>query len=132
MENEENGIRKAPRDIQARAFDFACLIVRLHRDLVQRDVTARTLAGQLLRSGTAIGANLEEAHAGQTKPDFIAKCSIALKEARETLYWLRLFRATGITTNETIDPLQAEAHELVSILTTILRNARANNLRGPK
>ena len=132
MQNEENGRRKAPRDIQERAFDFACLIVRLHRELVQRDVTARTLAGQLLRSGTAIGANLEEAHAGQTKPDFIAKCSIALKEARETLYWLRLFRATGIANNETIDPLHTEAHELVSILTTILRNARANNLRGPK
>lgn len=122
----------APRDIQQRAFEFACRIVRLHRDLMQRDATARTLAGQLLRSGTSIAANLEEAHADQTKPDFIAKCSISLKEARETLYWLRLFRATDIATNETIDPLQTEAHELVSILTTILRNARINNQRGPK
>src|SRR5438105_323307 len=81
--------------IQERAFRFACRIIRMHHAL-SRDRTTRRLADQLLDSGTSIGANLEEAEAAQSKPDFISKCRIALKEARETLYWLRLINASEI------------------------------------
>ncbi|MBI5445526.1 MAG: four helix bundle protein [Deltaproteobacteria bacterium] len=121
-----------PRDIQERAFAFACRIIALHRQLVRSDATARTLAGQLLRAGTSIGANLEEACAGQSKPDFISKCAIALKEARETHYWLQLLSASGMAPAEQLDPLLAEANELISIVTAILRKARSNQQRGPE
>lgn len=115
------------RDIQDRSFRFACRIVELHKALAQKDATARVLCGQLLRSGTSIGANLEEATAGQSKADFISKCSIALKEARETMYWLRLLQATGIIDNGDLQGLLTESNELISILTTIVRKARGIN-----
>jgi four helix bundle protein len=73
-----------PVPIQQRTFEFACRIVELHEYLCDMGSdTARRLGNQLLDSGTSIGANLEEADAGQSRPDFISKCNIALKEARE-------------------------------------------------
>ena len=78
-----------------------------------------------LRAGTSIGANLEEAHAGQSRADFIAKSRIALKEARETLYWLRLIGATAIVSTKRLEPLLQELREIVAILTTIVKNTTA-------
>jgi four helix bundle protein len=103
-------------DIRERAFRFAAEIVRLYDRLAARDV-----ARQLLRSGTSIGANLEEADAAQSRADFVSKCAVALKEARETHYWLRLLRATGKLQD---DALAAECNELIAILTTIVRKTR--------
>jgi four helix bundle protein len=109
--------------IQERAFVFACRIVRLSKN-VDRSAAGRHLGGQLLRAGTAVGANLEEAHAAHSKPDFIAKVSIALKEARETLYWLRLVRECDIVPADRLDDLLIEADELVAILSSIRRNSQ--------
>jgi four helix bundle protein len=78
------------RDIESRTFDFALAIVTLCQALDAQPGVGRTLSRQLLRSGTSIGANVEEAQAGQSRADFISKNGIALKEARETHYWLRL------------------------------------------
>ncbi len=122
MQNAEFKIKQPPR-IQDRAFDFACRIVQLHRTLLRTGPTARRLANQLLDAGTSVGANLEEAEAGQSKPDFISKCRIALKEARESLYWLRLFAGTEIVKPDQLAPIIQEAREIVAILTTIVRNA---------
>jgi len=74
------------RDIKERTFEFATRVVRLCRALEEFPGVSRTLANQLLRSGTSVGANVEEAHGSHSKPDFIAKMSIATKEARETNY----------------------------------------------
>ena len=120
MRGEERSV-----SIQERAFGFSCRVVRLCRHL-ERSSVGRHLGAQLLRSGTSVGANLEEAQAGQSKRDFIAKVSIALKEARETLYWLRLLEACEVVAADRLAPLRTEADELVSILTTILRRARAS------
>ena len=106
-------------DIRERAFRFACDVVELHDSLGRG--AARDLTRQLLRSGTSIGANLEEADAAQSRPDFISKCTIALKEARESHYWLRLLRACKKMTDR--DRLISDANELVAILTTIVRKA---------
>jgi four helix bundle protein len=111
------------RDIHERVFEFACRIVRLHRALTRRRGTDRVAANQLLRAGTSIGANLEEANAAQSKPDFIAKTRISLKEAREANYWLRLIEATEGVNVERIHPLVQESHEIVAVLTTIVKNA---------
>jgi four helix bundle protein len=114
-----------PRNIQERSFEFACRIIKLHQYLHKQGGAERELGRQVLRSGTSIGANLEEADAGQSKSDFISKCNIALKEARETHYWLRLLRDTHLLSSERIAPLIDEAHQLTAILTTIVRNARS-------
>ncbi len=81
---------------------------------------------QVLRSGTSIGANLEEAMAGQSKADFVSKCNIALKEARETHYWLRLFKENKVVDAERLSELTKESNELIAILTTIVKKSRAS------
>jgi len=113
-------------DIQERAFEFAVRIVELVDVLVTRGMSARVLATQLLRSSTSIGANLEEADAGQSRADFISKCGIALKEARESHYWLRLLaRTRKIKSTDRSDELIAECNEIVAVLTTIVRKSRS-------
>jgi four helix bundle protein len=87
-------------DIRERTFEFATRVVRLCRVLEESPGVSRTLANQLPRSGTSIGANVEEAHGSHSKPDFIAKMSIANKEARETNYWLRLLAASDVIAAE--------------------------------
>lgn len=75
-------------------------IVKLCRLLDEKPGVSRTMANQLLRAGTSIGANVKEGQAGQNEADFIAKYSIACKEARETHYWLRLLATSEIVTKE--------------------------------
>lgn len=111
-------------NIQKRAFNFACRVVRLYQFLIKKDRTNETLCRQLVRSGTSVGANLEEANAAQSRADFISKCHIALKEARESYYWLRLFRATGIVQDSQLSDLIKEANEIVSIITVIVKNSK--------
>ena len=91
---------------------------------------ARQAAPQLVRSGTSIGANLEEAIGGQTKPDFITKVCIAQKEAREAKYWLRLLQVRGILRDENLAPDIQETDEIIAILTAIVKRARASPTRG--
>ena len=87
---------------------------------------SRTLSGQLLRSGTSIGANVEEGQASQSKADFVSKYSIACKEAREAHYWLRLIAATDIISKDRLGDLMDEANQLIAILTTIIKKTKAN------
>lgn len=111
------------KDIRERSFEFACRVIRLHRALTRKRGTDRVAANQLLRAGTSVGSNLQEAEAAQSRPDFIAKNRIALKEARESHYWLRLMAATEMVPPARIQPLVDEANELVAILTTIIKKA---------
>ncbi len=113
-----------PQEIKERTFQFSIRIVRLCQTLDASPGVARTLANQLLRSGTSIGANVEEAHGGQSKADFIAKMYIACKEARETHYWLRLLIATDLVAAPKLGELVDESNQLVAILTSIVKNAR--------
>lgn len=110
--------------IVERSFEFAVRVVRLCRFLEKQDRVSQTLANQLLRSGTSIGANIEEAQAGQSKADFIAKMSISRKEARETLYWLRLLKAAEIVEAEKLNDITKEADEVVRILTSIVKTSQ--------
>ncbi|MBC7798835.1 MAG: four helix bundle protein [Pyrinomonadaceae bacterium] len=112
------------RDIDTRTFEFAVRVVKLCRFLDKSDNVARTISHQILRSATSIGANVEEAQAGQSKPDFISKMSIALKEARETLYWLRILEATDFVSAENIAEIKQEASELTRILAAIIVSAK--------
>jgi four helix bundle protein len=115
-------------DIVDRSFEFATRIVRLCQSLDKSPGVSRTLANQLLRSGTSVGANIEEAQAGQSKADFSSKMSIARKEARETHYWLRLLTASNIVKEDKLNDLTREADELIRILTAIVKSSAAKPL----
>ena len=109
-----------PGDIKERTFSFALDIVRLTQRLEGQSGVSRVLARQLLRSGTSIGANVEEAQAGQSRADFSSKYAIALKEARETVYWLRLLKECESSRDHEYDALLREAGELARIIGAIL------------
>lgn len=113
-----------PQDISERAFDFAVRVVKLCQNLEQTAGVPRILTNQLLRSGTSIGANLAESKGGQSRADYLTKVSIALKEARETDYWLRLFIATEIIAESQLSPLRNESGQIVAILTTIVKKLK--------
>jgi four helix bundle protein len=111
-------------DLPDRTFAFADRIVRLCVFLEQNGRVSTTLATQLLRSGTSIGANVEEAGSAESRKDFVHKYAIACKEARESHYWLRLLAASEVVTKERLVPLITEANELIAILTTIIKKSR--------
>lgn len=115
-----------PRDIKERTFAFATRVVRLCCDLEETPGAPRALTDQLLRSGTAIGANVEEAHGNHNKPDFIAKMALATKEARDTNYILRLLASTDLVPPSEVAELTDECSQLIAILTTIVKRSREN------
>ena len=107
--------------IQKKSFGFSLEIIRLYKRLqIQREFV---LSNQLLRSGTSIGANVEEASAGQSRKDFVAKMCIAAKEARETRYWLRLLQASQLVEVNVSEEL-SHIEELIRILTSIIKTTR--------
>ena len=114
---------EAPENIQDRTFEFACNLIKFLRNANLKEEAEKVILRQLLRSGTSIGANLEEASAGQSKADFVSKSNIALKEARETYYWLRLLKRTTITVTSELDVLLDEARQITAILTMIVKKA---------
>ena len=108
--------------VQERSYSFAIRIIGLARWLGFRK--EYELSGQVLRAGTGIGSNIEEALAAISRADFIAKMSIASKEARESYYWLRLLRDPGIVPSRKIQQLVDECLELVKILTSIIKSSQ--------
>jgi four helix bundle protein len=114
-----------PNPIREKSYQFALKIMDLCKTLRQQK--EYELSGQLFRSGTSIGANVEEASAGQTKKDFTAKMAIASKEARETNYWLRLLRDGNICTGIDVAPLIEESKEMVRMLTAIVKTAQTKD-----
>ena len=112
--------------IDKRTFEFAVRIMKLCQALEKNTRVSQTLAIQLLRSGTSIEANVEEAQGSQSKADFTAKMYIACKEARETNYWLRILLETEILSARQLTNLIDESDQLVAILTAITKTARNN------
>jgi len=111
--------------IVEKSFEFAVRIVNLYKFLT-KEQKEYVLSKQLLRCGTSIGANVSEAQRGQSKADFIAKMSIALKESNETQYWLKLLFRTEYMTKKQYDSLNDDIQEITSILTAICRTANNN------
>src|SRR4051794_2929891 len=101
-------------DIHERTFDFAVKIVEFCRTL-ESIPSNWILSKQLTKSGTSVGANVEEAQGAQSKSDFIAKMSIALKEARETNFWLRVIKKSKASNSETLTFLIEESNEIMKI-----------------
>jgi len=110
-------------DVRGRSFAFAVRILKLVRAL-PRDVGGQVVARQLARSGTSVGANVEEAQASASKADFARRMNIARAEAKETLYWLRVLTESGMLPRPRLGALTSEADELVRILTTIVKTSQ--------
>lgn len=112
-----------PQDIRERTLEFAVKVITLAEQLPKTNA-GNVLAKQLIRSGTSIGANVEEATAASSKEDFTYKMNIALREARETHYWLRIIKETKMISSAQIDSLLQEAEEIKKILGAIVSKAR--------
>lgn len=112
--------------IQQKSFAFAVRIVNLYKYL-QTDKKEFILSKQLLRSGTSIGANVEESIGGQSEKDFISKLSIAYKEARESVYWLKLLQATDYLSAEQASSLLNDAEEICKIIGSIQKTIKKRN-----
>lgn len=110
--------------VQQKSYAFALRIVKAYRHLteVKKEFV---LSKQVLRSGTSVGANVEEAIGGQTKKDFYAKLNIAYKEARETLYWLRLLQDSEYLSKKESESLMMDCDELLKIIGSIIKTMKA-------
>jgi four helix bundle protein len=113
--------------IAEKSFHFALRIVKLYSLLKEKKVE-RDLALQLLRSGTSVGANIEEAIGGSSKKDFIHKLEIAYREARETKYWLRLFKESNLLQLRLAESFISDCDEIIKILTAILNSSKSKQI----
>lgn len=109
--------------VQKKSFQFSLKIISLYKKLQKEKEFV--ISNQILRSGTSIGANIEEALVGQSKRDFTAKMSKSSKGARETKYWLRLLKESELTNLE-VNSLILEIDELIRILTSIVKTSQSN------
>ena len=108
-----------------KSFSFAVEIVNLYNNLVDNK-KEYVLSKQLLRSGTSIGANVREGINGVSRADFLSKLGIALKEAKETEYWIQLMIATNILLSEEADSILKESNEICRILRSIVETCKSN------
>jgi four helix bundle protein len=124
MSDEWKPSLSKPNVVCDKSYTFALKIVALARTL--RKQGEYELASQVLRSGTSIGANIEEAQSGVSRADFAAKIGIASKEARETHYWLRLIRDAQLSQQDNIAPRIKEVSELLRLLTAIVKSVQVH------
>jgi four helix bundle protein len=106
-----------------KSFNFSVRIINLYKYLCNNK-NEYILSKQILKSGTSVGANIEEAHGGVSKADFLSKISIAYKESRETSYWLRLLNKTGFISQKMFNSIYNDCEELSKILYTIIKTLR--------
>lgn len=121
---------KKSSNLPERVFQFVVDVIAFCRTVIARDALLRRIAWQLIDAAGSTGANLEEAAQGQSKPDFIAKSCIALKEACEARYWLRVISATEPSSSVRAKELASEASEVVAMLVASINTAKSNPHRG--
>ena len=110
-------------NIETKSFEFSIRIVGLYKYLIENK-KEYVLSKQILKSGTSIGANVSEGEKAQSKADFYSKMSIALKEANETHYWLRLLFATDYVNELQFTNLENDLKEIIALLTSICRTTQ--------
>jgi four helix bundle protein len=115
-------------DISGRLIDFSVAVITLVEKLPKTTV-GKHIGSQLLRSGTSAGANYEEARGAESKADFIHKLGIALKELRETNYWLKILKQSKVITTNNLEEIYSEADELCKIIGQSVVTAKRNNLK---
>ena len=111
--------------IEVKSYDFAIRIVNLHKYL-NRQKEIHSLSNQMLRSGTAIGALIQEAVHAQSKADFLNKMNVSLKEANETMYWIRLLHSTHYLKDNEFASIHKDCEEIVKLLASIVKTTKAS------
>ncbi len=111
-----------------KSFKFAVRIVNLYKYLCS-DKKEFVLSKQLLRSGTSIGANINESQEAQSKADFVSKLSISLKEARESKYWIELLKETKYLNNKESEDILNDLIEIIKLLVSIIKTTKENNAK---
>ena len=114
---------KEKGNVESKAFKFAKNIIDVVLSISKNEIKF-VLGKQLMRSGTSIGANIEEAKGGILKPDFTHSMNIAKKEARETLYWLKLLVEFDFINKNKLNDLISDCEELIKILTSIVKSSQ--------
>jgi four helix bundle protein len=114
--------------IQEKSYSFSLRVIKLYKFLVENK--EYVLSKQILRSGTSIGANVEEAIGSHSRKDFQAKFSIIYKEARETRYWLRVLKDSGFLTEPLSRSLIEDCEELLRIIGSIQKTLKSNDLNS--
>jgi four helix bundle protein len=122
------GGHMAAAGVRNKSYEFALMVVRTVQPLRRRK--EYILSSQFLKAGTSIGANIEEANAAQTKRDFVAKMSIASKEARECRYWIRLLRDSNYLDTAQYEVLAAKCDELIRMLTAIVKTSQTQTIKN--
>lgn len=112
--------------IADKAYAFALLIISIYKELKTKNEFI--LSKQIIRSGTSIGANVNEAISAESKKDFVHKLSISLKEARETKYWLNLLKDSDYINQETFNKSNKSCEELIKILSSIILTTKQRYL----
>jgi four helix bundle protein len=115
-------VDKKPNIIKDKSYKFALDIINIYKQMINQNEFI--LSKQLVRSGTSIGANIEEAIAAQSRKDFISKMSISSKEARETNYWLRLLRDSKLCEKIDLTNVIKSSEEIIAILTSIVKTTQ--------
>ncbi len=110
-------------DLSERFISFAVRIIKLS-EFLTKSYSAKHIGKQLVRSGTSIGANYEEAKGGESKADFIHKLNVAIKEARETLYWLKILKESEQIKPERLEDMIREADEICAILVSSVNTTK--------
>ena len=119
------------KDLASRTKEFALRVIRLYTAL-PNSTEAQVLGKQLLRSGTSVGAHYREAIRARSNAEFISKLEGGMQELEESSYWLELFVEAEIISAEKLNPLMAEANELMAILVTCTKNAKVGGGRTQK
>ena len=125
MFNKINFIMKTDNIILTKSKTYALRIIKMYKYLCA-EKKEFVMSKQILRSGTSIGANVREGSRGQSKSDFVAKMSIAQKEAEETCYWLELLYESGYISKKNFDSMYEDNLELIRILSSIIITTRQN------
>jgi len=117
-------MENSPQALRQRTKEFAVRIIKLFKALPPGNKAAQIIGTQLLRSGTAVGANYRAAGRARSRAEFVAKLGIVVEEADEAVYWIELLRETDAMKNDRLENLLTEAHELAAIFTAARESAR--------
>ena len=121
----ETALKNTEKNIlQEKCMDFSVKIVNLYQSLCS-DRHEFVMSKQMLKCGTSIGANVREAKRAQSKPDFLSKLSIALKEADETQYWLEILFATEYISKENFDSMNSDLNEIIAMLVSSIKSLKS-------
>jgi four helix bundle protein len=118
-------------DIAERLLNFAAAVLKLTREMPM-DAAGKHVSRQMIRAATGGGSNYEEARGAESRADFIHKVSVATKEMREALYWLKLVRKAELSPRRSVDGLIGEVNELVAILSSSTKTAKHKSVVQPR